>query len=118
VYGTDAILSVLMSATRSVYSWDLVVRKSGDTLVWDKRAKSNIDALTVHETGNEVGLELDDDASINHPAQLSAETTAVNHHFTQQVLVKDGEKWTPEEAKGESPFLAGVEAGSCAPTFI
>ena len=110
IYATDTILGVLMSASRSVYSWDLVVTKTGDTLVWDKRPKSLVDMMTVHETGNEQGLNLDEDASLNHPTHLSAETTAINQNFTQQALLKDSERWVPDGTH-ESPFVSGIEAG-------
>ena len=37
VYATDSILATLMCATRSNYSWDIVVHKIGDKLFFDKR---------------------------------------------------------------------------------
>jgi translation initiation factor 3 subunit D len=37
VYTTDAILSVLMTATRSVNSWDIVIVREGDNVYLDKR---------------------------------------------------------------------------------
>lgn len=37
MYTTDAILSVLMTATRSVNSWDIVVTKEGNNIYFDKR---------------------------------------------------------------------------------
>lgn len=37
VYTTDAILSVLMCASRSVNSWDIVVVREGNNLYFDKR---------------------------------------------------------------------------------
>ncbi len=42
VYATDAILSVLMAAAKSVNSWDLVLRKEGNNLIFDKRPESKI----------------------------------------------------------------------------
>lgn len=41
VFATDAILSVLMCCTRSVYSWDIVVQKFGKKLFFDKRDDSD-----------------------------------------------------------------------------
>jgi translation initiation factor 3 subunit D len=110
IFATDTILSVLMAAPRSVYSWDLVAEKTGTSIVWDKRPKSLLDMATVHETGEQKNLNLEDDSSINHPTLLAVETTAVNHNFTQQALHKDRINWAPEDAK-ESPFVAeaGVE---------
>ena len=40
VFATDAILATLMCATRSVYSWDIVVQKVGKKLFFDKRDDS------------------------------------------------------------------------------
>jgi hypothetical protein len=37
IYTTDAILSVLMCAPRSVNSWDIVMVREGDKLFLDKR---------------------------------------------------------------------------------
>ena len=40
VFITDAIMSTLMCATRSVYSWDIIVQKVGKKLFFDKRDES------------------------------------------------------------------------------
>ena len=37
VISSDVIIAALMSCTKSVYSWDLIVDKRGDTLMLDKR---------------------------------------------------------------------------------
>jgi translation initiation factor 3 subunit D len=37
IFATSDILSMLMCATRSVYSWDLVILKQGDKIFLDKR---------------------------------------------------------------------------------
>lgn len=37
VYATDNILSLLMCAPRSVYSWDIIIVREGDKLFFDKR---------------------------------------------------------------------------------
>uniref|UniRef100_A0A8C9DMZ2 Eukaryotic translation initiation factor 3 subunit D n=1 Tax=Prolemur simus TaxID=1328070 RepID=A0A8C9DMZ2_PROSS len=41
VFATDAILATLMSCTRSVYSWDIVVQRVGSKLFFDKRDNSD-----------------------------------------------------------------------------
>ncbi len=46
VFATDAILSTLMCAPRSVYSWDIVAQRVGNKLFFDKR-DSSFDLLTV-----------------------------------------------------------------------
>jgi translation initiation factor 3 subunit D len=46
VFATDTILSFLMTATRSVYSWDVVVTRVGTKLFFDKRDGSSIGKKT------------------------------------------------------------------------
>ncbi|KAK6154728.1 hypothetical protein DH2020_008976 [Rehmannia glutinosa] len=53
VFATDTILSTLMCAPRSVYSWDIVVQRVGNKLFLDKRDGSQLDLLSVHETSQE-----------------------------------------------------------------
>ena len=80
---TDVLLTSLMCAPRSVYSWDIVVTRAGDKLFFDKRDGSNLDFLTVAETAPESVLEEKD--NINGVQQLSQEATGVNQAFSQQV---------------------------------
>jgi len=108
VFATDAILSALMTAPRSVYSWDLVITRSGDKLFFDKRDGSNLDRCTVHETAPDPIPE--DKDSINAVQQLSVEATAINQNFSQQVL----DDRLPKMSLGEAvPFL---EAGETPPS--
>jgi len=88
VFATDHVLSALMCAKSSVYSWDLVFTRAGDTLFIDKRDGGALDLLTVNETAPEQIPE--DRDNINGLQQLSLEATAVNQSLTQQLLVKDG----------------------------
>ena len=37
VFATDTVLTTLMCAARSVYSWDVVVTRAGDKLFFDSR---------------------------------------------------------------------------------
>ena len=46
VFATDALITTLMCATRSVYSWDIIVERQGDFLFFDKRDGSNLDLLS------------------------------------------------------------------------
>lgn len=49
VFATDAILATLMSCTRSVYSWDIVVQRVGSKLFFDKRDNSDFGKKPVWE---------------------------------------------------------------------
>ncbi|KAK3010235.1 hypothetical protein RJ639_010807 [Escallonia herrerae] len=99
VFATDSILSTLMCAPRSVYSWDIVIQRVGNKLFFDKRDGSQLDLLSVHETSQEPLPEAKDD--INSAYSLSVEAAYINQNFSQQVLVRDGNKLTFEEG---NPF--------------
>lgn len=53
MFVTDSILTTIMCAAKSVYSWDVVVTRVGDKLFFDKREGSTLDLLTVNETAPE-----------------------------------------------------------------
>lgn len=108
VFASDAILSTLMCAPRSVYSWDVVVHKSGGRLFFDQKDAS-FDLLTVNETATNIEPAADD--SINSIASLSQEATFVNQNFSQQILHKGGAKRAFAEGNpfaGEGEEVASV----------
>ncbi|KAK9068812.1 hypothetical protein SSX86_012928 [Deinandra increscens subsp. villosa] len=108
VFATDSILSTLMCAPRSVYSWDIVIQRVGNKLFFDKRDGSQLDLLSVNETSQEPLPEAKDD--INSAHSLSVEAAYINQNFSQQVLVRDGNKVSFEEA---NPFASeGEEVAS------
>lgn len=108
VFATDTILSTLMCAPRSVYSWDIVIQRVGNKLFFDKRDGSQLDLLSVHETSQEPLPDVKDD--INSAYSLSVEAAYINQNFSQQVLVRDGNKVTFEEP---NPFAnEGEEVAS------
>ncbi|KAL7102873.1 hypothetical protein ACP275_08G145800 [Erythranthe tilingii] len=110
VFATDAILSTLMCAPRSVYSWDIVVQRVGNKLFLDKRDGSQLDLLAVHETSQEPLPDVKDD--INSIHSLSVEAAYINQNFSQQVLIRDGNKVEFEEP---NPFASeGEEVASVA----
>ncbi|KAK1326437.1 Eukaryotic translation initiation factor 3 subunit D [Acorus calamus] len=110
VFATDAILSALMCAPRSAYSWDIVVQRVGNKLFFDKRDGSQLDLLSVNETSQEPLPESKDD--INSAHSLSIEAAYINQNFSQQVLVRDRTKVTFDEP---NPFASeGEEVASVA----
>lgn len=84
VFATDAILSTLMCAPRSVYSWDIVVQRVGNKLFFDKRDASQLDLVAVNETSTEPLPENKED--INSAHSLSVEAAYINQNFSQQVV--------------------------------
>jgi translation initiation factor 3 subunit D len=47
VHATDAVLATLMTSPRSVYSWDVVAVRSGNTILLDKREDSDFGSLAL-----------------------------------------------------------------------
>jgi len=101
-------LALLMSADKSVNSWDVVVTKDGDNLFFDKRPNSRIDFLTVNENWNNDALLALDKESSNHPKNLSTEATLINYNFQQQVCLKE----KSIKQKEPNPFLNSLNSGS------
>merc|ERR1712106_1271473 len=107
VFCTDAILATLMCASRSAYSWDIVVQKIGGKVFLDKRDNTEFDLLTVSETSAEPPQE--EGSNLNSPRNLALEATFVNHNFSQQVLKSDGEKYKFDM---DNPFVDADEEGN------
>ncbi|KAJ4686991.1 hypothetical protein HRR95_001169 [Exophiala dermatitidis] len=101
IFATSDILSMLMCAPRSVYSWDIVILKQGNKIFLDKRPDSSIDLVTVNENAADAPLEADSANtpsqqqtgvkadSINTPSNLAVEATMINHNFALQVVLED-----------------------------
>lgn len=93
VFATDAIIATLMTCSRSVYPWDLVVERRHGKLFFDKRDASSFDLLTVNETAQEPPTE-DADNKLNTISQLAIEATWINQMFKEQVNTRDNERHT------------------------
>ncbi|KAJ3760860.1 eukaryotic translation initiation factor 3 subunit D [Lentinula raphanica] len=100
IYTTDVILSVLMCAPRSVYPWDIVIVREGNSLFFDKRDGGPFDTVTVNENAsdppqdppppnpNNPNEKIPDAPSINSATSLSLEATYVNQNFAFQTVVE------------------------------
>jgi translation initiation factor 3 subunit D len=109
VFITDAIMATLMCATRSIYSWDIIVQKVGKKLFFDKRDDSEFDLLTVSETATEPPQE--EGNNLNSPKNLALEATFVNHNFSQQVLKIGEDRY---DMPNPNPFAQEEETGEIA----
>ncbi|KAI7516715.1 Eukaryotic translation initiation factor 3 subunit, partial [Hortaea werneckii] len=58
IFATDNILSMLMCAPRSIYSWDIVIVKQDGKIYIDKREGSSLDMVTVNENAADAPLEM------------------------------------------------------------
>jgi len=93
VFTTDTVLSALMCAPRSVFSWDIVVTVSAGGEIWlDRRGASNLETLSVHETAAEAGAPKPEPEHINSVEKLSAEATVLNAAFIAQALPAGGKR--------------------------
>ncbi|KAI4151004.1 MAG: hypothetical protein LQ340_003753 [Diploschistes diacapsis] len=88
IFATDSILSMLMCAPRSVYSWDIVITRHGSKVFLDKRDGSQIDMVSVNENAADAPLEASEGNKdpINFPAMLASEATAINELFVNEVV--------------------------------
>jgi len=110
VIATDHVLACLVAAARSVYSWDIVVSKIGNKIIFDKRDGSQIDFLSVNETAQEAPS-ADDKDSMNGPVKLGQEASCINQNFSQMMVDPD----IPiEELEQPNPFEDEENPGSVA----
>lgn len=95
IFATADILSMLMCAPRSVYSWDIVVVRHGNKIFLDKRDGATIDLVTVNENAADAPLEASEAGQtntkqdpINTPGALALEATVINHSFALQTVTE------------------------------
>ncbi|KAF2860847.1 eukaryotic translation initiation factor 3 subunit D [Piedraia hortae CBS 480.64] len=110
VFATDNILSMLMCAPRSVYSWDIVMVKQGGHVFIDKREGSSLDMVTVNENAADAPLEMSEGNKdqINSPAALKEEATHINNVFPLQV-VNESEAGRHDMSNDHPFYNASVE---------
>ncbi|KAI4124532.1 MAG: hypothetical protein LQ338_004743 [Usnochroma carphineum] len=104
IFATDNILSMLMCAPRSVYSWDIVITRSGNKIFLDKRDGSSLDMVSVNENAADAPLEASEGNKdqINFPNALALEATFINHNFVNQTVIEsENSKY---EMQHENPF--------------
>ncbi|KAF9423344.1 hypothetical protein BGZ94_008319 [Podila epigama] len=86
VFATDSIIGVLMTASRSVYPWDIVITRTGDKVVFDTREGSQLDYVSVNENSSDPPMDTGDKDNVNSPSALSLEATYINTNFAAQVV--------------------------------
>lgn len=114
IFATADILSMLMCAPRSVYSWDIVILKQGNKIYLDKRDGASIDLVTVNENAadapleaSEAGAQNQKQDAINTPGALALEATIINHSFALQTVIEnDSSKLSLENP---NPFYSASE---------
>ncbi len=106
VFATDNILSMLMNANRSVYSWDLVLERRGSKLFIDKREGSALDMVTVNENAADAPLELSEGNkdNINAPGALMLEATHINNIFPLTCVIETSSPSGKRDMPHDHPF--------------
>ncbi|KAG1295809.1 hypothetical protein G6F66_004006 [Rhizopus arrhizus] len=109
VFATDVVLALLMCATRTVYPWDVIVKKTSDgKVILDKRPGSAADFITVNENSYDPPAESEKD-TINSWSALCNEATYINQNFSRQVIDQESiafEKPNPFASESEMSELA------------
>ncbi|KAL2817321.1 eukaryotic translation initiation factor 3 subunit D [Aspergillus granulosus] len=111
IFATSDILSMLMCAPRSVYSWDIVIVHQGNKIYFDKREGASLDLVTVNENAADAPLEIAESSgkqeSINTPSALAMEATFINHNFALQTVVESDS--SKVELTNPNPFYNADE---------
>ncbi|KAK4506389.1 hypothetical protein PRZ48_000119 [Zasmidium cellare] len=109
IFATDNILSMLMCAPRSVYSWDIVIVKQNGKIFIDKREGSSLDMVTVNENAADAPLEISEGNKdqINSPGALKEEATHINNVFPLQVVQESDS--SRRDMNNEHPFYNANE---------
>lgn len=104
IFATDNILSMLMCANRSVYSWDMVITRHGNKIYLDKRDGSALDMVSVNENAADAPLEASEGNkdTLNFPGALALEATFINHNFANQTVVES--ETAKVDMTHENPF--------------
>lgn len=110
IYTTEEVTAVLMCATKSNYSWDLVIKVFGDTIFIDKRdgedKKSNI--LSMHTVGEtSVEFQPENNNTINGIRPLMKEATRINKAWSHYCSQDDVA--TSHKLDEENPFIEDPE---------
>lgn len=88
IAATDLLISFLMTAIQSKYSWHLLIRKKGNTVIFDKDEESIVDLLTVNENSADAPS-YECENKINSLHALGLEAIKINQKFRKQVLLKE-----------------------------
>mmetsp|Transcript_4555 Transcript_4555/g.4288 ORF Transcript_4555/g.4288 Transcript_4555/m.4288 type:complete len:249 (-) Transcript_4555:204-950(-) len=106
IFATDVAISAIMSGAKSLFSWDVKIKKFQGKIFIDKRDEPNmLNMLTVNETAH-IDFQPIDDESVNGIRQLMQEAMDVHHQVLYQSYDKSKKnKGKAIELEEEDPFL-------------
>eukprot|EP00889_Picochlorum_renovo_P002885 jgi/Picre1/29915/NNA_005294.t1 len=109
VFVSDLILTVIMTAPRSLFPWDIAILKKKNKMYLDRRTGSSLEYITNGETAPDPLVE--DKENVNGIENLKAESTHVHQAFREQVLQRkkghDLGEPLPSELEGAATPSAG-----------
>lgn len=116
VFASDSIIALLMTTTKSVIPWDIIINKRDGQVFLDKREGGPLDFVSVDENAIDPPLETTDKDSINSPSNLAFEATYINHNFianavnetesTKLSFTHPNPFYNPAEQKDSDPLLS------------
>jgi translation initiation factor 3 subunit D len=116
VFASDSIIALLMTATKSVIPWDIIINKNNGQVFLDKREGGPLDFVSVDENAVEPPMESSDKDNINSPSNLAFEATYINHNFIVNAVTESESTkldlshanpfYNPEEQKDSDPLLS------------
>ncbi len=77
IYTTDVVAGLLMACQRTILPWDIIVKRRGQSVLFDVRKDSNVALVTVNENAADNAPE-DGSNGINSTMNLGIEATKVN----------------------------------------
>ena len=102
IFATEIAVAAIMTAPKSLYSWDVQIKKYQDKVFIDKRDEKNmLDFLTVNETSHD--NQPVDDETVNGVRQIMEEAVTVNNSFLFHSYAKTEERKHPLPEK--DPFI-------------
>lgn len=106
LFATDAVLSLLMCATKPTNPWDIVVNKRHGQIFLDKRDGGPLDFLSVDENSHNPP---EDQATnpIDSASALAVEATYINQNFAANIATREYSKFDQP-----NPFSDGQESES------
>lgn len=82
IFITDSVLVTIMTMNRSVYPWDIQIRKENGKIYFDKSEDPLFEQLSMNENNPEHMPDEDEpETSLNNPKRLSEEALRINRSF-------------------------------------
>jgi len=102
---TDEVLTLLMSASHTRYSWHIKIFKTDGKIILDKAPDTIVEKVTVRESSRQFVPVLDDPIALNRPKELHDEATALQVDVCQMLIGNDAQKFEDPSFEMENPNL-------------